>query len=375
VHERANARLYTELEMALPRELSSGDREALAREFIATQVGPIHPCTWALHVSHALDGDAQPHLHVMLSERTLDGIARDPAHFFKRANTQDPARGGAAKDPAWNHREKVVELRAAWAETANRALARAGLEVRIDHRSLAAQGIDREPEPKLGPEQTAMLRDGVVTPQSARVLELRQYRTRLAQVERQVERTQAQVIDLAQVRAVREAREREAQAQAQRQAQERERVAQVLRRVETPEARVQRLLAESQAQEERAHLLLLRVQAREAAQLDQGRQTLEQTTGQTHHFAQGERVTGRLVDQVEVAGQDFGRIVERTGTVALVPWRPAMAPHLGQQVAVDVDAQRAVSRLLSQVEPVRERAQRAPPTRERERGRDRGMEY
>src|SRR5712691_1910946 len=114
-----------------------------------------------------------------------------PCRGSTRADPTDPTRGGAAKDPAWNHREKVLALRVAWAETANRALAQAGLEVRIDHRSLAAQGIDRTPEPKLGPEQTALLRQGIVTPQAAEVLELRQDRAPLARVEQEVARLQA----------------------------------------------------------------------------------------------------------------------------------------------------------------------------------------
>src|SRR5712691_10791202 len=190
-YERANGRLYTELEIALPRELARPEQAALARSFIDSQIGTAHPCSWALHVSRALDGEEQPHVHVMVSERRHDGIDRGPALFFKRANPDAPARGGAAKDPAWNHRDKVLELRVAWVETANRALERAGLEVRIDHRSLAAQGIDRTPEPKLGPEQTALLRQGIVTPQAAEVLELRQDRAALARVEQEVARLQA----------------------------------------------------------------------------------------------------------------------------------------------------------------------------------------
>jgi hypothetical protein len=178
-YERANGRLYTELEIALPRELSRPDQEALARSFIDSQVGTEHPCSWALHVSRALDGGEQPHVHIMFSERTHDGIVRGPDRFFKRANPDAPALGGAAKDRAWHARDKVEELRVAWAETANRALERAGLEARIDHRSLEAQGIDRMPEPKLGPERTAMLRSGIETPESAQVIDLRAYRASL----------------------------------------------------------------------------------------------------------------------------------------------------------------------------------------------------
>jgi hypothetical protein len=437
-YERANGRLYTELEIALPRELSHADQAALARSFIASQIGTEHPCSWALHVSHALDGGEQPHAHVMFSERTHDGIARGPDLFFRRANPAAPALGGAAKDPAWNHRDKVEELRVAWAETANRALERAGLEARIDHRSLEAQGIDRLPEPKLGPERTALLRRGIATPESAQVLDLRAYRARLGRVDQAVERTQGQVIDFTQARAAREA---QARAQAARQAQElarereqaerhaheqarareaqepepqahaREREAQEDTRESqarepaareaqersssdhlTPEeaARVEALLAREPAwraaheearlaqllgqvpdPEARLAAVLARATLWHAAQLGQARQQLERATGQAHTFAHAGRVTGRLLDRVELAQEDFGRVLDRDGHVVLVPWTRVLTPHLERAVAIDLDAAQQVTRVLAVAPP-------RAPTRElewrRERGQDRGLD-
>src|SRR5712691_3762071 len=250
-YERANGRLYTELEIALPRELARPEQAALARSFIDSQIGTAHPCSWALHVSRALDGEEQPHVHVMFSERRHDGIARGPDLFFKRANPDAPARGGATKNPAWNHRDKVLELRVAWAETANRALERAGLEARIDHRSLEAQSIDRLPEPKLGPERTAMLRRGIETPESAQVLDLRAYRERLGSVERAVEHAQGQVIDFTQARAEREARAREHTArQAQEPAREQAREREIQERETQEEEREREIQAREQAERE-----------------------------------------------------------------------------------------------------------------------------
>jgi hypothetical protein len=192
-YERANGRLYTELDITLPRELPRPAQVAVARAFIDCVIGMAHPCSWAVRVRQALDGGEHPYVLLMVSERTLDGIARGPDLFFRRANPDAPAHGGAAKDPAWHERAKLLELREAWAATANRALERAGLEARIDHRSLEAQGIDRMPEPKLGPERTAMLRRGIETPQAVQVLDLRQERAALAQVEQELERLQAEI--------------------------------------------------------------------------------------------------------------------------------------------------------------------------------------
>jgi hypothetical protein len=64
------------------------------------------------------------------------------------------------KHPALIWKEELGRLREAWADTANRHLKAAGLDIRIDHRSLEARGIDREPEPKQGPLSTKIEREG-----------------------------------------------------------------------------------------------------------------------------------------------------------------------------------------------------------------------
>ena len=81
-YERTNGRLYSEMEVAIPRELASQDRVALARAFVQSALGNRHPYSCAIHNSTALDGGEQPHAHIMFSERRLDGLERSPAHFF-----------------------------------------------------------------------------------------------------------------------------------------------------------------------------------------------------------------------------------------------------------------------------------------------------
>jgi len=161
IYERANARVYTELEIALPRELSPSQQLKLVNDFAQQEIGDRHPYTLAIHCPLALDGGRNPHFHLMMTERSLaDGVVRDKKTFFKRANSKYPERGGAAKDPDWNRREKVNELRASWGQAVNLSLKRAGIDAVINMKSLAEQGIERIPEPKLGAAQTAMLRQG-----------------------------------------------------------------------------------------------------------------------------------------------------------------------------------------------------------------------
>lgn len=155
-HERANGTAYREIQVALPRELGSDAAHRLARDFIGRHLGTLYPYTYAVHCPLAADGHPQPHMHLMFSERALDGFGRDRAMFFRRANKKTPERGGAAKvyNPAATptaRRAALRALRAEWAELATQALAVAGHAIRIDLRSNVAQGLEQAPEPKHSP--------------------------------------------------------------------------------------------------------------------------------------------------------------------------------------------------------------------------------
>ncbi len=133
-NERANGRAYTEIQIALPRELNPAQREQLARETTRELMGDRFAYTMAVHVPLAKDNIDQPHMHLMFSERAVDAATRELAEdrFFKR--------NGAKKDPAWNDRNKPEEVREKWVEMMNRAMERAGQEQRLDARSWADQG-------------------------------------------------------------------------------------------------------------------------------------------------------------------------------------------------------------------------------------------
>jgi hypothetical protein len=68
--------------------------------------------------------------------------------------------GFGKKAREWNDPERLEAWREHWALAVNQELERHGHEARVDHRSLADQGIDREPEPKQGPVATEMERQG-----------------------------------------------------------------------------------------------------------------------------------------------------------------------------------------------------------------------
>ena len=137
-HERVNGRLFVQVEFALPRELNERERQEVASSFAERLTGPERlPYTLAIHRG----GGDNPHVHLMISERGLDGHDRDTETWFKRYNAKEPEKGGAKKTSSISIKsnEWVSRTREAWGQEANRALERAGSAERIDHRSLAAQ--------------------------------------------------------------------------------------------------------------------------------------------------------------------------------------------------------------------------------------------
>ena len=156
-HERSNGRVYSEIEFALPRELSSEQRIELARSFAReVTVGHQLPYTLAIH-----DRDSHnPHAHLLYSERCGDGLERPRAQHFRRANRQHPERGGAPKAIEMRGAEWVRAIRAEWEDAANRALAQAQHSERIDARSYEERSIEQTPQLHLGVSAAAMERRG-----------------------------------------------------------------------------------------------------------------------------------------------------------------------------------------------------------------------
>lgn len=167
--KRIDAQLCREIELTLPRELTQDQRVGLVRSFVSEQfVSRGMVADFAVHNPDAADGREQPHAHCLLTMRRLDPatptgfsatkerdwnepeeIARLVAEARKRFNDTELPDDKEALDAAEALRNVNV-WRREWAEHANRALAEAGSEARIDHRTLEAQGIFRIPQISLG---------------------------------------------------------------------------------------------------------------------------------------------------------------------------------------------------------------------------------
>ncbi len=134
VEVRKDAQLAREVEFALPRELDQAEGIRLAREFVKAEFvdrGMIADLN--LHWDIGADGLAKPHAHVMLTTRSIG------------------ENGFGPKVRDWNRTDLLERWRESWGEHVNRRLAELDIDARVDHRSFERQGIDLEPQHKIGP--------------------------------------------------------------------------------------------------------------------------------------------------------------------------------------------------------------------------------
>ena len=145
---RKNSTVAREFEIALPAELDAEQRRRLAADF-ARELVARHGCAAdvAIHRPGRTGDQRNHHAHVLLTTRRLTA-----AGFTEKTRELDDLKSG-----------EIGRWRARFAEVQNARLRAAGVEARVDHRSLEAQAIDREATIHLGPAATALERRGVPT--------------------------------------------------------------------------------------------------------------------------------------------------------------------------------------------------------------------
>jgi MobA/MobL family len=182
-YERKNGRLALSFIIALPRELPVEHQIALSRIIAAKLASTTHegklPWTFAIHPGASPDRPSNPHLHLLISERICDGIDRTPSLWFRRPAVRlqpgpvDPAKGGARKTFEMRTRLWLLEVRALIADVINRALEAIGSRTRVDHRTNAARGLERQPQPTLGWPASGMEKRGIRTSQGDALLRVK----------------------------------------------------------------------------------------------------------------------------------------------------------------------------------------------------------
>ncbi len=151
-NERANANLYKEHIISLPRELTLEQNIALIDDWIAKELKGQHYYNYAIHNPKAKDGLEQPHCHLMFCERINDGIERTAEQYFKRYNSKNPEKGGAKKANTGltqaQLKQNLIEQRKRYGEVLQHHLNLANVDYVVDMRNWKERGLDEPPKNK-----------------------------------------------------------------------------------------------------------------------------------------------------------------------------------------------------------------------------------
>lgn len=174
--KRNDSQLARQLTLSLPRELDLRQQIELVRGFAESQLtarGMVVDLT--IRETIARDGRQQRAAVLMATTRQIDPVTLSGF--------------APAKERAWNSKPALYAWRKAWAEHVNTALAAAGSDARVDHRSLEAQRQEalqrgdhaqarvqgRLPQPKLGRRAAELERQGIATEQGDLLRDTEEY--------------------------------------------------------------------------------------------------------------------------------------------------------------------------------------------------------
>jgi ATP-dependent exoDNAse (exonuclease V) alpha subunit len=143
--KRGDAQVYREIEFSLPRELTYEQRKQLATDYVQDQFcslgmlaiqsfhTEIDEKTGEFNLQGLNPPELNPHCHTFFLTRELteEGLAEK-------------------KNRDWNGRDVHEVWREQWAQYASFHLKMHGHDITLDHRSYADQGLDIEPQVKLG---------------------------------------------------------------------------------------------------------------------------------------------------------------------------------------------------------------------------------
>ncbi|MGZ5198780.1 MAG: hypothetical protein ACXWC4_03335 [Telluria sp.] len=188
--KRVRGRAYIEFEWAIQRDIE--DPIGWAVRVAEETLGKDFVYRLAVHDAPAKDGGRNLNMHLMFSDRRLDGVERTRELFFTRAKTgsyrhratgqlvqHDPSTGGTAKDRFWNHRSRPKWARDLYEQHVQREMPGFRLT-----KSLS-------PEPKIGPHVRKAGREHEVQRQAIEsvVIEMRSLRHQIEIIESALEAT------------------------------------------------------------------------------------------------------------------------------------------------------------------------------------------
>ncbi|MBU1316215.1 MAG: MobA/MobL family protein [Alphaproteobacteria bacterium] len=145
---KKNAVVAREWEISIPRDIPQSEWESFAKDVAAPWVEAGAVVDIAIHRPPDVNGETQPHLHIMLSLRKLDtstdsGFSKSKnADLIRQFESGGRHGGGSRADALKVERERIAVVM-------NSYLEKTDSPRRVSHLSNSARGIDREPEPSI----------------------------------------------------------------------------------------------------------------------------------------------------------------------------------------------------------------------------------
>ena len=163
---RRNARVAREYLVALPFELDAAQRLGLVRGFSQELTDRYRfALDLTVHAARDFPGSDPRNFHAHLLATTREVTAKGLS-AKTTLELNDSKRRELGMQPGIH---ELLYVRERWATVTNEALRDAHLEARVDHRSLAVQGIDREPYPHIPRAAFEMERHGYRSAQAERI--------------------------------------------------------------------------------------------------------------------------------------------------------------------------------------------------------------
>jgi len=176
--KRSDSRVAREYQVSLPHELSRTQQIGLARA-LSLELAERYKVAvdLAVHLPRPEGDPRNFHAHLLTTTREVkpQGLGAKTGldmHSRERRKRELPS-----------HRDEFRTLRERWATLTNEALREANIDARVDHRSFAELGINREPKPWIPMASLKMEQRGVRSAVAERIREA--YRQRVqARIER-----------------------------------------------------------------------------------------------------------------------------------------------------------------------------------------------
>jgi len=182
-----NARTGREIVVALPNELSEEQQITVVRDYVQRNFVDKGMCAdFSIHAGHIHSRKNEiypfqdltvrkdnPHAHIQLTVRPLNrdgtwGAKSKKEYILDRNGDRIKLPSGNWKSRKvdatdWDRTETLLKWREDWTLTVNKEFERLDIGERIDHRTLKAQGINREPTRHMGHKAWNLEKQGIKT--------------------------------------------------------------------------------------------------------------------------------------------------------------------------------------------------------------------